>query len=368
MIETNVKKDREVTKVEVVRDHLRLNIVNGVYCPGNRLPTFVEMVDEFAVGRDVLQRALASLKRDGFIRSVNRRGLFVVPNPPHLHQYGIVTAASPGGPGWNQLMTAMSNESHQIEKNDPHARFRFYYDIQEKETYSAALAQLREDILAHRLAGLFLTPHTFHIFEHPSLKDLRVPRVYLWAADEVGRTPRVGTDGTQLIVRALHYLHDQGRRRIAILHMIDTSSTIPHQALYKEAGLEYHAPWIQHVVRTHPELAQELISLLMDARIDVRPDGLIIADDNLVEPVSRGLINQGIKVGQDLEIVAHCNWPWPIQSVLPMTRIGFDISEILRSAMSAITLQREGKTPLESHQVRAQFEHEVPLKTASSYT
>ena len=366
MTETSTKKPREVPKVEVVRNQLRSHIVNGIYCPGNRLPTFVEMEGEFAVGRAVLQQALASLKRDGFVRSVSRQGMYVVPNPPHLHQYGIVIAASPGEPGWNRLMTALSNEAHQIEKNDPHAHFRFYHGVEDKKAYSAAIAQLRDDILSYRLAGLFLTPKTFQILEHPSLAPLRVPRVHLWAADDVGVRPRVGADSIQLISRSLHYLYGQGRRRIAIVHMADTSSAIPHQALYNEAGLELHVPWIQRIGRSHPEYAQDVITLLMDYPLATRPDGLIIADDNLVEPVSRGLISQGIRVGQDLEIVAHCNWPWPPPSILPMTRIGFDMGEIMRSAMNAIALQRDGKVPPESHQVKAQFEYEVPLKTAPS--
>ena len=288
MSETDTEKVRDVPKVEVVRKLIRAHIVNGKYCPGNRLPTFVEMECEFAVGRAVLQQALASLKRDGFVRSVNRQGLYVVASPPHLHQYGIVMAASPGELGWSQLMTALSNEAHRIEKSDPHAHFRFFHGIQDKETCGEAIASLREDILSYRLAGIFLTPKTFHIMEHPSLADLHVPRVHLWAADEGNIKPRVGADGIELLSRALKFLRDHGRQRVAIMHMADTTHTINHKALYAEAGLEFHPPWIQRIGRSHPGYAQDVITLLMDYRFDVRPDGLIIADDNLVEPVSRG--------------------------------------------------------------------------------
>lgn len=363
----DTEKSRDLPKVEVVRNLLRSHIVNGVYSPGSRLPTFVEMEGEFAVGRAVLQQALASLKRDGFVRSVNRQGLYVAANPPHMHQFGVVVSSSPGEAGWSKLMTALSNEAHRIEKHDPHAHFRFYFGIQEKKVHDEMIAQMRDDILAFRLAGLLLTPKTFHVMEHPSLVKLRIPRVHVWAGDEVPG-PRVNVDSLELIRRALRFLRDRGRRRVAVIHMADTTSTLNHAALYSELGLDFHAPWIQRIGRSHPEFAQDVISLLMDYRFDVRPDGLIIADDNLVSPISRGLINRGIRVEQELEIVAHCNWPWPPPSVLPMTRIGFDIGEILHCCMNAIALQREGKAPPESQRIQPLFEHELPPNVLAEAT
>lgn len=363
---TRNEKPTVVPKVEVIRELLRSHIISGRYLPGHRLPTFVEMEGEFDVGRAVIQQALGSLKREGFIRSVNRQGLYVVSNPPHLFQYGIVMAATPGEPGWNQLMTALSNEAHRIEKSDPQTHFRFYYNITDKESCNAVVAKLREDIKSQCLAGLILTPKTFHLLDHPVLAQQPVPRVYLWAMENSGLAPRVGTDSKQLISRALHFLKEQGRQRIAIVHMADTTTDINHKALYAEAGLDFHLPWIQRIGRSHPEFAQDVTSLLMDYRFENRPDGLIIADDNLVDPVSRGLVTTGIKVGQELEIVAHCNWPWPAQSVLPMTRIGFNIGEILDSAMAAIALQRQDQIPPTSQRVRALFEHEVPAKPVPS--
>jgi hypothetical protein len=40
-----------------------------------------------------------------------------------------------------------------------------------------------------------------------------------------------------------------------------------------------------------------------------RPDGLIILDDNLAGPALQGLAQAGVRLGQDLDVVTHCNFP-----------------------------------------------------------
>lgn len=336
------------------------HIVEGVYAPGDRMPSFVELERKYNAGRAVLQQALGSLKRDGFVRSVNRKGLFVVSSPPHLHRYGIVMASSPGEPGWTQLMGAITKEAYRIEQNDPHANFMFYQGVEDKNTFAGTVAQLTEQMRAHRLAGLILAPKTFHLVEHVDLASLHVPKVYLWASDASGLTPRVGVDSSQLLRRSLELLKSKGRKRIAIIHMADTTLTIDHQALFAEAGLTLHRPWIQHIGRSHPEFAHDVVLLLMDYSPAQRPDGLIIADDSLIQPISRGLIASGVNLVRDMDLVAHCNWPWPVETVLPLTRIGFDMRQIMRHAIEAIRAQREGRAPQPDVKVEALFEHELP--------
>jgi DNA-binding LacI/PurR family transcriptional regulator len=268
-------------------------------------------------------------------------------------------ASAPGEPGWTQLMGAITREAYRIEQDDPHANFMFFHGVQDKDTFTRTVALLADEMRAHRLAGLILAPKTFHLVEHADLAEVHVPRVYLWASDASGLTPTVGVDSSQLIRRSLQLLKSKGRRRIAIVHMAETTLTIDHKALFTEVGLTFHRPWIQHIGRSHPEFAHDTALLLMDYPAAQRPDGLIIADDTLIQPISRGLITSGVNIVHDLELVAHCNWPWPVESVLPLTRIGFDMREIMRHAIDAIRAQRESRTPTASIKVEALFENEL---------
>jgi DNA-binding LacI/PurR family transcriptional regulator len=345
-------------KTKQVMERIRSSIVTGRFSPGFRLPTFVEMEGDFAVGRAVLQHAVAALKRDGFIRSEGRRGLYVTENPPHLYQYGLVMPATPGDPGWCQLMTALSNGAHRIEKNDPQRRFRFYYGIEPGGGSDKTLQQLRDDVANHRLAGLVIYKDTETLVDEV-VPPKAVPRVYLFADKLSGLSPCLTVDGSELLRRSLRHLKERGRRRVALVQMGGTNTHVKFDLLFAEVGLDYYPPWMQWVGRSDPASATQLISLLMDYRRDQRPDALLVTDDNLVQYVSAGLVATGVKVGDEMEMIAHCNWPWPPSSVLPMVRIGFDVRQILQRAMNMISDQQAGRAPDLYQKVPAQFEWEI---------
>ena len=59
-----------------------------------------------------------------------------------------------------------------------------------------------------------------------------------------------------------------------------------------------------------------------------------------------------------LEIVAHCNFPWPTPSLLPVRRIGYDVRDFLRQAIESIDEQRRGE-PVRQRWVHPTFEDEL---------
>jgi hypothetical protein len=97
----------------------------------------------------------------------------------------------------------------------------------------------------------------------------------------------------------------------------------------------------------------------MHANQSVRPDGLIIADDNFVEAASGGLIRAGVRVPEDVEVVAHCNFPWPTPSVLPVKRLGFSARQVLRECINSVDAQRRGEAIKPPIAIPALFEEEV---------
>jgi DNA-binding LacI/PurR family transcriptional regulator len=94
-----------------------------------------------------------------------------------------------------------------------------------------------------------------------------------------------------------------------------------------------------------------------------RPDALIITDDNLVEHAQAGLIAAGIRVPDQVEVVEHCNFPWP-PSVLGTKRLGFDSHAILRACIDLIDRQRRNETVPGMTLVPAIFEEELAVPAA----
>jgi hypothetical protein len=314
----------------------------------------------------VLQSAIARLKRDGFVHSVNRQGLFVADAPPHLHRYGLVFGGHPSGSAWSRHDTAMVNEAHRIERQRGGPQFIVYHDVLDAGPGLEELNRLRRDVEAVRLAGLMLTAGTHGLSGHAPFSHRDVLKAFVDAAFDSPLSPKVGANREQMYLRALQFLASKGRRRVAIIHMAGTTYGLNHAALFAEAGVPLHAPWIQYVGRSHPEHARTLVPLLMDYPPAGRPDGLIVADDNLAEHAAAGLVDAGLRAGQDLEVVAHCNWPWPFPNALPCVRIGFDAGDMLLRAVDCIAQQRAGRKPPDMQMVPALFENEWPLPDAAA--
>ena len=88
------------------------------------------------------------------------------------------------------------------------------------------------------------------------------------------------------------------------------------------------------------------------------PDGLLIADDNLVEHAQMGIVDSGVRVGQELHLVIHANFPSAGPNVLPARRLGYDARTALSACLELLEEVRQGK-PAGVRVVPAVFEDEL---------
>src|SRR5690606_7249373 len=97
-----------------------------------------------------------------------------------------------------------------------------------------------------------------------------------------------------------------------------------------------------------------------------RPDALVILDDNVVEQATLGLHDAGVHAGDHLQVYAHCNFPWPPPSAVPVHRIGYDVRQVLNVSLSLIDRQLAGEQTADLTRVAPHFEqtdafvHEIP--------
>lgn len=63
-----------------IQNHLKQRLVDGVYEPGQRLPTENALAKEFSVNRHTIRRAVAGLVEKGLLRVEQGRGMFVQEN------------------------------------------------------------------------------------------------------------------------------------------------------------------------------------------------------------------------------------------------------------------------------------------------
>lgn len=352
-----MKYKTNTTQSDLLASSLKAQIVDGEFCPGGRMPTFQEIESNFQVSRGVVQQAIARLKQDGFVNTQSRRGgSYVVDHPPHLKRYAIVMPVNRHSEYWPIFNEALLKETHCIEQKNEGHQFELFLGILDVKDGPAVCQSLKEEIESHRLAGLILAPGTFELVDE--LTDLDVPKVYIDSHISQNLLPSVVNDVQSFIDRSLKWFHDHGRKKIAVVHMSDTHDSLC-PADFENMGLQYYPQWHQTVGRCAPETVKRLIPLLMDYEPDKRPDGLLIADDNLVEYAASAVISMGLRVGEDLDIVAHCNWPWTTPNIIPMQRIGFHAGQMLEKCIEQIDNQRANKSISPFQEIPALFEDEV---------
>ena len=75
--------DREgpVPPYRQIADELRALIANGTIPVGRRIPSLVELEQQYGVARDTLRKAVKVLKDEGLVETVNGMGVYVIARP-----------------------------------------------------------------------------------------------------------------------------------------------------------------------------------------------------------------------------------------------------------------------------------------------
>jgi len=344
------------TKQAEIVAALRREIVLGRQAPGTRLPTWDELAEQFGVSRPTLRLALGDLRTQGFVEADSTRGTFVARKPPCLHRYGLVFYESPGL-GWNRFYAALAQAAAGIT----HAGERevaVFYNVRAGEG-SQPRGQILEDVANHRFAGLVLVGAA-SLMPDPLWQSMPVDRMVICKPEKCKDLSSLVLDWPSFWKKSLDWLESRGRRRVAVLG----SDTSPQTGLYELAvkrGLVTKPGWHQAASLRYPEGAGHIMQLLMDPSLGEKPDAIIVTDDNLVEAALGGLLASGVRVGEQIDVVAHCCWPWPVPTMPQVKRLGFDAAEVLTVALRMVDAQRGGRREQVEERVVARFEDEVAV-------
>ncbi len=338
-----------------IRDVLRREIVSSVLAPGAQLPTRDDLMVRFHASRATVQRGLTRLIRDGFVQARGRGGTYVVDHPPHLYHYGLLLPGRPNSPNWSRFWTALDHEAAALSVRGPR-RVRAFYGIDE-HTDTHAYKRLARAVRGQRLAGLVLVMPPQMLAHTAALRRRgpNCPAVAIAQPHQGGDVPVVALDGESFVSQALEHLAARGRRRIAIL-------AVPGQppetlelwrAGIASRGMTTRPAWVQAVAPAHAAWASHVVQLLAAGR--EAPDGLIVTNDNLVESAAAGLMAAGVTVPDAMDVVAHCNFPRPAHSVLPVRHLGYDAREVLEVCLDLIERQRGGERVPSASFIEARF-------------
>jgi len=338
-----IHRGRPNTKLKEVISRLRDSILSGEYAPSSRLQTYRELEVALDVSRATLRHAIGVLKREGFIESTERSGMCVSPTPPHILRIGLIFHDPRVNDRFQQALLHVADEINQSGGLEI-VKFCGIHPGSKHPDWEL----LSKDLASHRLMGLILPCPCEFLEGTGALEDETLPKISFRSFPEPG-CHRVILDNKSLADQAIDWFLSQGRRKIALIGigstpmpgMMELGELFSQSCM--ERGLPARPEWCISIGLDYPKGAQNIAHLLGTLPANIRPDALLINNDNTVPYACAGLVAAQIQVPQDFAVAVHCCWPWPVPNVLPLTRIGFDVRKILKQAMQMIRAKRNGE-------------------------
>ena len=357
---------RACTRLSAVHASIREGIVTGEYGPGRRLPTRVELEKKYGVSWLTVQQAVGQLEQEGFVASRGRVGTFVTDYPPHLCRYGFVYS-TPQTPytNWSLFWLALQREVRAHNGVDGRTVLEYYHDHAQPESgnYQRLLGNCRE----HLLAGLIFVTPPHGLEQSPLLTDPNIKRAGIMLEPHEG-IPTLSCDFPEFYRRAFTHFAQRGKWRLAMIlgEGNHDKPVMPWTKDLKASGLTTRPEWVHHLYLGAGYTARSIVQLLMSAAPEERPDALLVSDDNLVEGVLSGLATARGGAGQEVEVVAHWNFPNRVPRIMPVTYLGFDCGQIVRSCLECIDRQRAGEPVSPRSLIAPIFESEWSKNTVST--
>ncbi|MFA6293009.1 MAG: GntR family transcriptional regulator [Victivallales bacterium] len=352
-----VKRGSPDYRTQEITADLKEKIISGKWKPGMRIPTRRQLCAKYVAGPITIQNIIAQFEEDGFLKSDGRNGTCVVKTPPHMVNVALVF---PEEVTVNRFWNALSTVAR--EKRSDGLKIIQRFNISHNGwTDNPDQVGLISDILRKRLLGVFFASIPFLVEKTPIVTEPGIPRCAIITPGSFSEFSQIFPDAFSFQDKALGYLKSKGRKRIAVVgHPGISKANWPEKIT--EYGFESGPYWIQGMNLLDTMPGYNLARLLFHDSIDERPDGLVITDDNLVESVTKGIAESGVRFPKELDVIAHCNFPCIPPSSVPVVHLGYDTREFLDQALRFLRAMRmEGAPPVKSA-VKAVFEDELKPK------
>lgn len=311
--------------------------------PGEALPPVRELSAKMRVSTPTLRAAQALLCQEGYLQPMHGSGVYVLDRVV-TNLVALVSDLDVLHPGVSQFFRGMLHHLRGFFAENG-VRTRLYLgEIQPGEPYKdPSCREFVADVLAHRFDGIVAVATDPLPVWMKGAEQFDIP--------VVGGNHRfrqwVSLDNQQLIREGLGILREQGARRVAVLAWGDSGGAGGFPKALQDAGLSTREGWIRTDV--HPSLpggGWEEFREVWSAHAE-KPEGLLIADEMLYAQALLAIQELGLRIPEDLRIVASVNRGAGLVHPFPVTLMEFDPKEMAEAmgGMMLKLLRREKVSP-----------------------
>lgn len=309
------KKPLHVQAAEVLREEILTRCQ-----PGQKLESESRMAEQLGVSLLTLRHAVGALAHEGLVERRQGSGTYVADFSAKRH-VAIVNRADPSIHG-----SAFQLRIYHLLGAIFHARgYRHRFYVWGDGTDGGR--DFKEDASHGSVCGVvFVAMHADPAL--PILREKRIPFV-----DTAGGATSGGMamDWPKMVRDGARHLLERGCRKIALMQW---SYSLPAErciealrSALSDYGVPLEEGWIRQTVSPDaPGAGWEQFREIWSAKSE-KPDGLIVTDDVLFRDVALGILDSGIKVPDQLQVVTHANKGSGIHYPFPVAKLEIDPQE-----------------------------------------
>jgi hypothetical protein len=308
------------------------------------MPTREEIVRKFSASPVTVNSALTELREGGFVEVRGKTGTFVSGCLPHQTRYAVafgLRKEDSAGSGYFESLARECSRVRKTEIDDRELEIVPFYDL-DRGWDSPDYVRLMNDIRSHRIAGIIGSNSLSAVIESEEVVSNRVPVVVNVGVLGKETCSTVSFDASEAAKAALDHIESLGSRKPGFIFSVVGPNVLSEDWLNEAArrGMDVPPFRIQMAHLLSPGAARHSAHVMMMLPRELRPDALVIADDNLVPYAIEGLKDAGVTDADNFPIVAHANFPWPTECALPALRVGYDVRQMIRTCVAIIDRMR----------------------------
>ncbi len=336
-----------VTLHRAIYQELAREVNEGVYRPGDRMPSEAALCERFGASRITVAKAIHALQRDGLVTRRPGSGTYVqAPTTVESYRFGLLIPQLGNTeifePICQGIMRAPLAKSHVLLWG--HASGE-----NDGETLDHTAEQLGRQFIDQKVSGVFFAPLEYTHDRDVSnrrivdmLAKANIPVVLLDRDFEPyprrSKLDLVGTDNYRAGYVVTRHLWDQGARRIVFVARKRSATTIVERiAGYQFAISEVQASAVGVLQSGAP--AKVLLGDANDPAFvrrlmnDERPDGIVCGNDFTAARIMRSLLDLGARIPDSVKIVGFDDVSYAQFLPVPLTTIHQDCAELGRAAL-----------------------------------
>ena len=334
-----------------IEDFVRTLIKTGTLAVGEALPTTMELSAAWGVYSQSINLALEPLAKEGLLSRRQNRGTIVLDGNKKILRLGIYENFGSIAPNDRDFLNSIQIELARILE-EQNAELKIWID--NRQASKSLPKNLIEACHKREIDGLVCTHPRFELIK--PMTKLPVPIALL--SNYRGCASRVLHRYADLVENSVRRLAERGARRIALISNLQPN---PHTSTFKRQdpakfydvftetvaalGLETRPEWV--IRPSYSKSIEGLERFGYDAmktlwNQNVKPDGLFIYPHTSARGSLTAMLELGVKIPEDLKLVAHGNIETPIITPYPVDWINSSSRTIVEALVKQIQNALDG--------------------------